>query len=85
MSRVFEDDLAEEGHGFGEEDLINIGAKLVRSVLGQHRVDGTLVIMADLAEQGSNREHQRSSQPCGIVELAGHGENILIGDRSRWI
>ena len=41
--------------------------------------------MADLDEQGSNREHQRSSQSCGVVELAGHRENILLGDWSRRI
>ena len=86
MSGVFEDDLAGEGHGSGEEDLVDGGAKPVLSVLGQNGVDGALgITAADLAEQGSNREHQRSSQPCGIVELAGQGVNIFLGDWSRWI
>ena len=60
-------------------------SEIVGSFLGQNGVDGALTISTDLAEQGEDREHQGSGQACGIIELAGHGEDIVFGDGGRLI
>ena len=85
LAGVIEDDLARKGQGSGEQDLVDRKTKFVGLFLGQNGVDGTLTISTDLAEQGADREHQGSSQACRIIELAGHGEDILLGDGGRMI
>ena len=60
-------------------------SEIVGSFLGQNGVDGALTISTDLAEQGVDWEHQGMGQACGIIELAGHGEDILLGDGGRLI
>ena len=85
LAGVIEDKLKRKGQGSGEQDLVDREAKSVGSFLGQYGVDGALTILTDLAEQGADWEHQGSGQACGIIELAGHGENILLGDGSRLI
>ena len=43
------------------------------------------MIWTDLAEQGADWEHQGSGQAYGVIELAGQGEDILLGDGIRLI
>ena len=85
LAGVIEDNLTRKGQGSGEQDLVDRGAKSFGLLLGHYGVDGALAILADLAEQGVDWEHQGSNQSCGIIELAGYGENILLGDGSRLI
>ena len=75
LAGVIENYLTRKRHGSGEQneqDLVDREAKSVSSLLGKYGIDGALMILTDLAEQGANWEHQGSSQACGIIELAGH-------------
>ena len=82
LVRVIENDLIRKGHGSGEQDLVYSRAKSVGLLLGQYGIDGALAILTDLTEQREDWENQGSSQACGIMALADHGEDIFLGDGS---
>ena len=77
---MFEDDLAGEIYFFGEQDLSDSMPEPIGVFLRQYRINGALSVSADFAEECSDREHEWCCKSCGVVELTGHGQNVLLGD-----